>query len=122
MTALLPGFDVAGVRLAVVSSNSEENVRAVLGADAAARIGIYACGASLQGKARLFRKVVRRAGIAPSAVIAIGDEARDLEAAAKAGIAGAAVTWGYGDPASLRARRPAEIFTSVDGMTARLTG
>src|SRR5688572_22421304 len=41
---LLRSLDAAGVQLAVVSSNSEENVRRILGAETAARIRHYGCG------------------------------------------------------------------------------
>src|SRR3712207_5976592 len=60
--ALFPGVDgmlaqlaAAGITLAVVSTNSEEMVRHVLGPKNAARITYYACGASVFGKQAHFR-------------------------------------------------------------------
>jgi phosphoglycolate phosphatase len=101
-----------GIRIALVSSDSEANARLQLG-DNAALFSDFACGASLFGKAGKFRRIVKRAGIAPSAAIAIGDEMRDHEAAEAAGIAFGAVAWGYADPGALRARRPQAFFETV---------
>lgn len=124
---LFPGADAllarlygAGVRLATVSSNSEANVRRILGARNAALIAHYACGASIFGKAAKFRQVLRASGIARERVLCIGDEARDIEAAAAARLACAAVTWGYATPELLRARGPALVFESLEEIAAAL--
>jgi len=110
----------AGVALALVSSNSEPNVRAILGAANAGLIHYYECGVSLLGKASRFRKVLRRSGIGASDAICIGDEIRDHEAAQKAGIAFGAVTWGYTKPDTLVARSPGAVFHSVGEIADRL--
>jgi len=100
--ALFPGVEAmlrelrdGGVRLALVTSDSEANARRQLGQANAALFSDFACGASLFGKAAKFRRVLKRARVDPGAAIAIGDEVRDIEAARAAGIACAAVTWGY---------------------------
>lgn len=103
-----------GVVLAIVSSNSEENVRRVLGPGLAPVIHHYACGASLFGKAASFRKVLRRCGIAPRETLCVGDELRDLEAAREAGIPFGAVTWGYTTADALRAHAPEVLFERVE--------
>jgi phosphoglycolate phosphatase len=108
--AMLRALAASGVTLAVVSSDDEANVRAILGPDNAALIAHFACGASLFGKASKFKRVMRAAGVGPGATIAIGDEIRDIEAARAAGIACAAVTWGYAAPQALRARGPDLVF------------
>lgn len=106
---MLGALDAAGIGLAVVSSNGEATVRRALGASAG-RIRHYACGAALFGKARHLRAVARGAGVAPGAMLAVGDEIRDAEAAAKAGCAFWAVAWGYTDGAALGAHAPAHLF------------
>lgn len=113
MLRRLAGADIA---LALVSSNSESNVRAILGAENASLIRTYECGASLFGKAARFRKVLRRSGVPASDAICIGDEIRDLEATRKEGIAFGAVNWGYTTPKALIARQPAAVFGSVDAV------
>lgn len=111
----------AGVVLAVVTSNSEETVRRVLGDETAAKITYYECGASLFGKAPKFKNILRKSGVPRSSVLAIGDESRDMEAAKTAGIAAGAVTWGYATAELLRTYKPAEIFNTREELVARLT-
>ncbi len=82
------------VVLALVSSDSESNVRQALGENAAL-ISWFACGASLFGKAAKFKAVLKRTGIATADAICIGDEVRDGDAARQAAIDFGAVSWGY---------------------------
>jgi phosphoglycolate phosphatase len=116
---LFPGVDAtlrtlkdAGIALALVTSDNEENARRQLGASAA-HFSHFACGASLFGKPSRFRSVVRRAGVAPSRTIAISDEVRDIEAARAAGIACAAVAWGYAAVEALAAHAPDMMFSEM---------
>jgi phosphoglycolate phosphatase len=99
----------AGVRIAVVTSNSEHNARAVLG-NLAARIEMFECGASLFGKAPRYRKVLKRMRIARHAALSIGDETRDIAAAHKVGIAAGAVLWGYANREALLRCQPEIMF------------
>jgi phosphoglycolate phosphatase len=109
-----------GIVLAIVSSDSESNVRTSLGSDNAQLIRHYACGASLFGKAPKFKTILRRSGIPAAQAIAIGDESRDAEAARQAGVAFGAVAWGYANLASLQAHAPAEVFMDLDDIATRL--
>jgi phosphoglycolate phosphatase len=111
----------SGIRLALVSSDSEANARLQLGASASC-FADFACGASLFGKAAKFNRVFRNAGLSPQQTIAIGDEMRDMDAAEEAGIAFGGVAWGYADPAVLRARNPHVWFETVTDITRLLTG
>jgi len=111
----------AGVRIAIASSNAEGTIRQVLGAENAALIDAYECGASLFGKAARFRRVMRRTGMTGPAVIAIGDEARDIEAARAAGVAAGAAAWGYATADLLRACQPDALFASLSDVAAMLT-
>lgn len=110
----------AGVQLAVVSSNSRENVERVLGANNTRLLAHVACGVSMFGKAARLRQVIRGSTIPPQQAIYIGDEIRDAEAAEKAGIAFGAVTWGQHTEASLRAKNPAEVFATVQEIADKL--
>jgi len=118
--AALRRLDAAGVRLAIASSNSEANIHALLGAETARLVAQYECGASLNGKARRFKAVLRRAGVAAAEAISIGDELRDIEAARAAGIAFGAVTWGYTHGAALRAAGPDHVFDTFDALVETL--
>jgi phosphoglycolate phosphatase len=118
--AMLRRLHEGGIRLALVSSDSEANARAQLGADNAALISHFACGASLHGKAAKFRRVLRRAAVAPSHAIAIGDEVRDIEAARAAGLACGAVTWGYAAPETLSALGPDLLLERMEDIARAL--
>ena len=124
--SLFPGVEAmlrtladSGVQLALVTSDSEANAREKLG-DVAALFSHFDCAASLFGKPAKFRRVIRRAGVEPSNVIAIGDEVRDIEAARAVGIACGAVCWGYAAPAALRALGPDRVFARMDEIAATL--
>ena len=111
---LLEGLAERGVKLAIVTSNSEANVRRVLGSRHAALIHHYACGASLYGKRPLLRRVLGASGVRPDQALAIGDEIRDLRAAHAERIPFGAVSWGFTRVESLAAHAPREVFTRVE--------
>jgi phosphoglycolate phosphatase len=125
--ALFPGVDAmlralmeSGIRLALVSSDSEANARRQLGQANAALFSWFDCGASIFGKAAKFRRVLARAGVEARRTIAIGDEVRDIEAARAAGIACAAVTWGYAAAQALRAHQADMVFDRMEQVAAAL--
>ncbi|WP_279359850.1 HAD hydrolase-like protein [Methylobacterium indicum] len=118
--ALLGRLREGGIALALVSSNREDVVRRVLGPDCAGLIGHYACGAGVFGKARRFAAVVRASGVSPGRVLCLGDELRDHAAAARAGLAFGAVTWGYTRGPALAAAGPAHLFATPEAVAAAL--
>jgi phosphoglycolate phosphatase len=117
---LLQALKDGGLALALVSSDHEDNARRQLGPANAALFSDFACGASLFGKAAKFRRVLKRAGIPPWRAVAIGDEVRDIEAARSAGIACAAVTWGYAPAETLRALKPDLVFERMEDIARSL--
>lgn len=119
---LLSALAGKGVKIALVSSNSEANVRRILGPACADLVSIYSCGASIFGKTPKFRAVIRKARIAKSDVISIGDETRDIEAAAKAGIASGAVVWGYARPEILAEHKPTLLFHEMSEILPAIAG
>ncbi|PWF46033.1 HAD hydrolase-like protein [Massilia glaciei] len=102
-----------GAVLAIVSSNSEQNVRQILGEANARHFSQFECGMSMFGKASRIRKVMKAAAIPGREVICIGDQVTDLEAAHKEQVAFGAVTWGYGAIESMRPHLPAQEFDTV---------
>lgn len=111
---MLRRLSARGVKVAIVSSNSEAVVRKVLGPELASLVAHYGCGASIFGKAAKFRQVIRAAGVADADVLSVGDEVRDIEAARKVRLAAGAVTWGYATPEILQAQRPSAMFETTD--------
>lgn len=127
--SLFPGIDAMlrqlrqhGFVLAIVSSNTESNIRRVLGEDMSASFAYFACGAGLFGKATKFRQLARRAGIDHGQCLCIGDEIRDFEAASDAGMAFGAVGWGFTSARALQALGPAFMFSHPDDIGAQLLG
>jgi phosphoglycolate phosphatase len=125
--SLFPGISdvlqrlaAVGMQLAIVSSNSRENVERVLGADNTRLVAHFACGVSMFGKAAKLRQTLERCSVQPPQAIYIGDEVRDAEAAVKAGIAFGAVTWGMHRAEILCRKEPAEIFTTVREIADKL--
>jgi len=119
---LIRSLHNAGVALALVSSNSEANVRQILGPELAECIDHYACGASMFGKSPKFRKVIRKAGARRAEVLSIGDETRDIEAASRTGIDSGAVTWGYARPEILEAHEPTFLFNTMEEISSTILG
>lgn len=111
-----------GVTVAIVSSNSVENIRKILGSDAAGQVARYGCGASLFGKAAKFRKMLTTTGIPADRAIGIGDEVRDIDAARKVGMGCAAVTWGYARGDALAARRPDRLLSRMEEIAGLFGG
>jgi len=105
-----------GVRLAVVSSNSEHNVRQVLGPELAGLVAQFECGMSVFGKASRIRAVLKTSGVAAHEAIYVGDQDTDADASHKAGIAFGAVHWGYATIESLRAAGCEEEFVTPDDL------
>jgi phosphoglycolate phosphatase len=119
--AMLDAVRAAGVEVAVVTSNTEPNVRRVLG-PAAQNVQHFACGASLFGKAARVRAVLRATRTAPDAAILIGDEARDIAAARVTAVASGAVAWGYADADFLHGLGPTHFFWRMEDIAAALGG
>ena len=117
--ALLASMHGLGIKTAIVSSDSEESVRRVLGPNSA-WISRFDCGASIFGKHRKFGRVARLLETRPADTICIGDEIRDIEAAKAAGMDSGAVAWGYALPSALQAARPTHLFNSIEEIMQRL--
>ncbi|UZK67611.1 HAD hydrolase-like protein [Sphingomonas sp. M1-B02] len=119
---LLDRLSATGVKIALVTSNSEANARNILGPDCAAKIDFYACGASLFGKAPKFRKVLKKMGIPAAQALSIGDETRDVDAAREVGMRAGSVLWGYASEAALAGQAPDTLFRTPEEILAYVAG
>jgi len=119
---MLRDLKASGVLLAVVSSNSEANIRRVLGHENAGLIDHYGCGASIFGKGAKFRKALKLSGVPAHEAICIGDEVRDAEAARSLGIPFGAVAWGYATPDLLASHAPDVMFAGVGDIVRAIGG
>lgn len=109
----LQGLARRGLKLAIVTSNSEGNVRRVLGSGVMAHIEQVDSGADLFGKRRRLVRVMKECGAAPAKTIYIGDQTTDARAAREAGIAFGAVPWGYASAELLANLSPDVMFANV---------
>lgn len=119
-TELLEAVHAAGSDIALVSSNSQAVIRHVLGGRLMPLVRLMDCGGAVFGKASKLRRVLRKCGTQPSHAVFIGDETRDLDAAAAAGIRGLAVEWGYAVPELLRRVAPGRTAASMEDLRRRL--
>jgi phosphoglycolate phosphatase len=122
VSAMLHALKASGLQIGVVSSNSLATIIRTLGSEAMNCITFTECGASLYGKAKRLRRMLRRAGVEETEAVAVGDDTRDLDAASKAGLPGLAVEWGYAEAALLRTLAPGRSFQSIADLTAYLLG
>lgn len=102
----LSALHARGERMAILTSNSENNVQAFLSRHALPYFEFVSCSSKLFGKGREIRRILRREKIAPSEILCIGDETRDIEAAKETGLRMAAVTWGYNSAETLSKLSP----------------
>ncbi|GLQ52017.1 haloacid dehalogenase [Dyella flava] len=106
----------AGIRLALATSNSTANVKAVLGEALVSRFVALECDSTVFGKAHRLRRILKVTRTDEAEAIYIGDEIRDAEAAAKAGVTFGAVAWGYTHLDALLKMNPGQVFRSPGDM------
>jgi phosphoglycolate phosphatase len=108
----LSGLSATGLRLGILSSNKEDTIRRCLRANGAEEHFAFVIGyPRLFGKGKALRRIVRAERLAAAEVLYVGDEVRDIEAAQKARVASAAVTWGLNTETILRSCRPDFLAT-----------
>ncbi|KAF3999098.1 HAD hydrolase-like protein [Glaciimonas immobilis] len=120
MNEVLHRLAKSDVILAIATTNTHANVVRILTDENAALIDHFECGSSLFGKARKLRKLLAAANVTAGGAILIGDEIRDAEASAQAGIPFGAVAWGYNSLQSLLTQGPQETFMCVEDLARKL--
>ncbi|HLO49971.1 MAG TPA: HAD-IA family hydrolase [Kamptonema sp.] len=96
-----------GNQLGIITSNSKENVLALMERNDLQEIFdfIYT-GTTLFGKDKVINNWLKQANVKREDVIYVGDETRDIDAAKKAHIKMVAVSWGFNVKAALAERKP----------------
>lgn len=106
-----------GIRLGILSSNDEANIRRCLGANGVEHHFSFIVGhPQLFGKARALRRIRKRERIEREQMVYVGDETRDVDAARRAGIISGAVAWGYHAPELLERTSPTVFFRVPDDL------
>ncbi len=112
--ATLAALASAGVRLGVLSSNREDNIRRCLRANGVEQHFAFVIGyPRLFGKAKALKRILRAERTDRADVLYVGDELRDVEAAKKAGVKVAAVAWGFHKAELLHTGAPDFVATEV---------
>lgn len=107
-----------GHTLGVLSSNSEETIRRCLRANGVEHHFAFVIGCpKLFGKARALRRILRTERVDRADVLYVGDELRDVEAALRAKVAVAAVTWGFQAESLLAGGGPTYLVRSPGELT-----
>lgn len=122
MQNVIERLGAAGVKLAVVTSNAERNVRQVLEPGCLEYFGWIESGVSLFGKKKKFQQILRKSGVPADRALSIGDEVRDLHSARAANIPFGAVTWGYTDRQILQAHAPEAVFEHPEQILEAVEG
>jgi phosphoglycolate phosphatase len=126
---LLKELRARGLKLIILSSNSEENIRAFLARHSAEDWveDIYS-GGGLFGKANSLRALLKKRGLRREQLVYVGDEHRDVQACQQVGVRIIAVRWGLDAEALLRkagpdhlVEHPAEIAECVGRWSAGAT-
>jgi phosphoglycolate phosphatase len=110
MTDVLHTMMQERIELAVATSNSIDNVKAVLGDALINRFAAVECGSSLFGKSHRLRRILKKTQTDKAEALYIGDEIRDAEAVERVGLSFGAVAWGYTDLGALLQTNPASVF------------
>jgi phosphoglycolate phosphatase len=115
----------AGHHLAIVTSNSQENVRGFLARHGLEIFETVVAGTSIFGKSTRLRRLVKTARTNATNSVYIGDTSPDIRAAREARTAAVAVTWGFSDREPLAAESPDALVESTGdlaGAVLRLVG
>lgn len=118
---LLHQLHEAGIEIAIVTSNSRQNVEAILGAETLALITTIEGGAAMYGKKRKFRSVLKKHDYTAADALSIGDEIRDAEASSACGIDFIGVTWGFTHADELQKYTKLKICGTIDELLSRIT-
>lgn len=105
-----------GVTLAILTSNSMENVTTVLGRANLERFQLVECGTSIFGKAHKLRRLIAKSGFMPTESIYVGDEIRDIQAAKSASVPFIAAGYGYTLPEALLHAGAVRSITDIEDL------
>ncbi|MBY0595194.1 HAD family hydrolase [Bacillus bingmayongensis] len=95
MKGVLDELHRKGYEIAIISSNSEEHIRAFLHNNQMENIQDVFCSKNLFGKDKIIKKFLKAKKIEEKNMVYVGDEQRDIVACKKVGVNVIWVGWGY---------------------------
>jgi phosphoglycolate phosphatase len=124
---LLETLHQQGYRLHILSSNTEENIRAFLTTQGITVIDSVTSSRNVFGKHRLLAKFLKQHRLQPADILYVGDEERDFVACQQVKVPMVAVSWGFDSPQVLQTAgaeriidRPSDLVTLVDAIARRV--
>jgi phosphoglycolate phosphatase len=102
----LQALRLSGYKLGIVSSNSVENISAVLSRHQVEHLFSFIDSSSVFGKGRAIRASLRANYVRREEAVYVGDEIRDIDAARRSQIPSIAVTWGFNHADTLSVHQP----------------
>jgi HAD superfamily hydrolase (TIGR01549 family) len=99
-----------GFALGILTSNSRPNVDRFLTAHGIDTFDFISTSASLWGKERRLKGLLKRQGLTTEQIVYVGDEVRDIEATKAIDVCMIAVAWGYSAKAHLAAHLPNHLI------------
>jgi phosphoglycolate phosphatase len=100
-----------GLHMLIVSSNSTKNIEVFLhNNNMQGYFDHFYGGMGVFDKSGALKRIIRKNGLTADECVYIGDEARDIEAARRAGVRSVGVTWGFNNRHALQAADPAILI------------
>ncbi len=106
ISQMLEELKSRGYKLAIMSSNSELNIQAILQRHHVTSIDEVICSRHIFGKDKMLKSFLKKYRLAASEVLYIGDEHRDVVACKKSCVKIIWVSWGYDAPEVVQAANP----------------
>jgi phosphoglycolate phosphatase len=108
------------IKLAIVSSNSIPNINEFLFGNEINIFSFIEGKATMKGKKRIIKKMLKKYGYNSDDAVYIGDEVRDVLACKAIGVDVIAVDWGFETTAVLESSQPNFIAKSVEELSKLL--
>jgi phosphoglycolate phosphatase len=108
------------IKLAIVSSNSIPNINEFLFGNEINIFSFIEGKATMKGKKRIIKKILKKYGYNSDDAVYIGDEVRDVLACKAIGVDVIAVDWGFETTAVLESSQPNFIAKSVEELSKLL--
>ena len=112
LPAVLKQLRSMNIKMGILTSNSEEAVKSFLNKNNLRFFEFSPARSSIWGKAKQLRSFMKNHALAREDLIYVGDESRDVKAAAQVGIQCVAVAWGYNSAEVLRSCNPDYLITT----------
>ncbi len=120
MKSLVLNLKKQGIACAIISSNHPDNIQRFLNVADLNVFDEIIGKASLFGKQKNIKKLIKKVGITHSEMIYIGDETRDIVASKKAKVRIIAVTWGLDKKPLLAHEKPDYIVDDANALESLL--